>query len=454
VTTTRWADALRRTLFKSHAEDRRIALGFLWVSLFVLVGKVAGAAKEMAVAWRYGVSAEVDAYVIVFNFVQWPVSLWLNVLTVALVPVLVRAAHETPGSVRSFRGELLAWNCLLAAAFAALAWGALPALLRSSWFSVSPRVLPDALEAAKVLALVAPAGMLCSYFGTLLMAQGHYRNTLLEALPSATLLVAVLAGPDWIPAPLLWGTVLGFLLQASLLAQQAGAREDLKALSFGFRSPPWRALGTSVLVMVVGQAIASLSVIVDQVLAARVGAGAASSLSYANRVMALLLGIGAVGISRATLHVFSEVQQRGASPLWRLAARWAAIGCAAGTAVALACWLAAPLLIALLFERGAFTAADTAAVSHLLRIYTAQLPFYFGTTVLMNYLAARHAHRAIALTAVAALAAKLAFIAVASAWPPVEVLAASTGVFTFAWFLAMLLAALRSRGTRAATIGR
>ncbi|CBL44180.1 hypothetical protein HDN1F_05970 [gamma proteobacterium HdN1] len=38
------------------SQHRQIAVGFLWVSLFVFVGKLAGAAKEMVIAWRYGVS--------------------------------------------------------------------------------------------------------------------------------------------------------------------------------------------------------------------------------------------------------------------------------------------------------------------------------------------------------------------------------------------------------------
>lgn len=45
-----------------------------WVALFVLLGSFARAAKEMAIAYRYGVSAEVDAYLFVFNLVSWPVG--------------------------------------------------------------------------------------------------------------------------------------------------------------------------------------------------------------------------------------------------------------------------------------------------------------------------------------------------------------------------------------------
>ena len=434
---------LRRQLLSPHADDRRIAIGFLYVSLFVLVGKFAGAAKEMAIAWRYGVSAVVDAYVLVFSIVTWPVALWLNVLSIALVPVLVRTANEDPADLARFRGELLAWNLLLAAVLAGLAWQLLPALVDAGWFAISDRVRPLAVAAAKTLALAVPFGLLASYFATLLMAQGRYRNTLLEAMPSVAILAALMAPAGWVPAPLLWGTVAGFLVQAALLAHLSRAHTDLALVRPGFRAAAWQGVGGSVVVLIAGQAIASLNTIVDQALAARVGEGAASSLAYAGRVMALVLGMGAVGLGRATLHVFAEVHQQRRDALFRLALKWSALACGAGIVAAILLWAAAPLAVGLLFERGAFTAADTAAVTHLLRIYTAQLPFYFATTVLMNYLASAGLHRNIALAAALALVGKLAFLALPLPWPRVDMLAASSAVFTLIWLAAELVPAIR-----------
>ena len=43
-------------------EHQSIIRGMLLVGSFAVLGKLASAAKEIAVAWRYGVSAEVDAY--------------------------------------------------------------------------------------------------------------------------------------------------------------------------------------------------------------------------------------------------------------------------------------------------------------------------------------------------------------------------------------------------------
>ena len=58
------ANRIRRHLSDPESHHRKIATGFVWVALFVFIGKLAGAAKEMAIAWRYGVSETVDAYVL------------------------------------------------------------------------------------------------------------------------------------------------------------------------------------------------------------------------------------------------------------------------------------------------------------------------------------------------------------------------------------------------------
>jgi Na+-driven multidrug efflux pump len=86
-------------------------------------------------------------------------------------------------------------------------------------------------------------------------------------------------------------------------------------------------------------------------------------------------------------------------------------------------------------------------VARLLRISGAQLPFYFATTVLMNYLASAGLHREIAVGAIFALAAKVTFLALLLARPTVDVLAASGVVYIFAWFAALVVPSLRLRRT-------
>ena len=435
----------RTRLLDPASQHRRIAVGFLWVSLFVFLGKLAGAAKEMAIAWRYGVSAHVDAYVVVFNLVTWPVAVWFNILSIALVPALVRTTLSEPSEIRRFRGELLGWNVVVAAAFGFGTWMALQGIFQTNAFGLREDIRAEAATATQLLAWVAPLGIMSSYLSTLVIARGGHRNTLLDAMPATVILIALIAPPGTVPQPLLWGTVIGFALQMGVLAVTAGTCGDLPNIRVTFRSPVWRVVGKSVLVMVVGQTILGFSAIIDQFLAARSGIGAASSLGYASRVMALILGMGVIGITRATLHVFSEVHERSRHELHGLALRWSALAFGAGLLAAAACMLAAPLIITLLFERGAFTPEDSVVVSHLLRITAAQLPFYLASTVLLNYLASAASYNAIAVGALLALLAKIVFLSLPLPWPVIDVVAASATVFMFAWVAALLVASLRLR---------
>src|SRR3546814_4132080 len=53
----------------------------------------------------------------------------------------------------------------------------------------------------------------------------------------------------------------------------------------------------------------------------------------------------------------------------------------AGAVVTAVGWLLAPWGVALLFERGAFTADDTVVVAQVLRWGLLQMPFYFGVQI-------------------------------------------------------------------------
>ena len=92
-------------LAKFHPDHQAIARGMVLVVLFVFFGKLAGAAKEVAIAWRYGVSEEVDAYLLVLNLVSWPVGVWFSVLTVVLVHGAFADASSWNGVIERLQRE-------------------------------------------------------------------------------------------------------------------------------------------------------------------------------------------------------------------------------------------------------------------------------------------------------------------------------------------------------------
>ncbi len=385
-----------RRLRDAHPDHHAIARGMAWVVLFVLLGSIARAAKEVAIAYRYGVSAEVDAYLFVFNLVSWPVGVWFSVLTVVLVPLAARIRQGAPAELPRFRSELLGLTLLLGLVLAFLGWLGLPVLLRASWTGLPMATMATAEILAPTLTLLAPLGVIVSLFSAWMLAAGRHVNTLLESVPALTILVVLLAIPGGGAEPLVWGTLAGFAFHLVSLAVPLARQREIEAPRFTVRSPQWTPFWRGFGIMLGGQALMSFTGIIDQFFAAHLGTGAISTLTYANRILALILGIGALAVSRATLPVFSEAQAQGGQQINHVAEHWMRIMFALGMFAMSVSWLLAPWGVKFLFERGAFTAQDTAIVTEALRYGLAQLPFYFTGIVLVSLLASQRRHREIA----------------------------------------------------------
>lgn len=400
---------IRSHLADPDSDHRKIATGFFWVSLFVLVGKLAGAAKEMTIAWRYGVSETVDAYVFVFNLVNWPVSIWFSVLTVVLVPLVARLRHDSPEELPRFRGELLGLTLIIGLGLGVLAWFSLPVLLRAQWVGLSDNAVTEALNMAGGLTLLAPMGALISLFSAWMLACGRHRNTLFEAIPASIILVALLLPAGWLPEPLLWGTVAGVALHVAALAASLRQRAELQAPAFGFGSPAWQGFWGSVGIMAVGQVLMSFTSIIDQFFAAGLEPGALSTLSYANRILALILGMGAMAIGRVTLPVFSAADAKSGADLNALVLRWAKWMFGVAVLSVFALWLLSPFIVQILFERGEFQSDDSKTVAKLLRYGLLQVPFYMAGLVFVSALASKKKYTSIAFIASVNLFSKIVF---------------------------------------------
>jgi putative peptidoglycan lipid II flippase len=401
--------AIRARFYKSHPDHQAIAKGMAWVILFVFLGKLAGAAKEMAIAYRYGVSAEVDVYLFVFNLVSWPVGVWFSVLTVVLVPLVARIRHDASVGFPRFRSELLGLTLLLGIGLMLLAWLGLPLLLRSSWTGLPASSVTIAINMVPTLAILAHLGVLISLFSAWMLAAGRHANTLLEGVPSLVILVALIAFPTGGVEPLVWATVAGFAFHMLSLAIPLARRGEFESPRFSHQSPCWPVFWQGFGIMLVGQALMSFIGIIDQFFASHLDAGSIATLSYANRILALVLGLGATAISRATLPVFSRAQAQWGAQLHlrRVAAQWVRLLFALGAGAMIVGWWLAPWAVKLLFERGAFVAQNTVAVTEILRCGLVQLPFYFVGILFVSLLTSQSRYKIVTIIGAVNLIVKI-----------------------------------------------
>lgn len=403
-----------------------IVRGMVTVGVFALIGKLASALKEVAVAWRFGVGAPVDAYLFVQNLLNWPVAVWFSVLTVILIPLASRLAVEQPGELRRFRGELLAVTLGLGVLLTLLALLALPALLQSDWVGLPPGTRSIAVGLVPILVWLVIPGFLMGLYATWMMASGGHLNTLFEGLPALCILAAVLmySGIE----ALAWGAVAGGLVQVAALGMALQVREshDLPRFNLGSASwaPFWQGFG----VMMLGQAIMGITALVEQFFAARLGEGAISQLGYANRILALVLGVLATAATRATLPVFARLRAAGVQDLRRFALQWAAWMGLGAAAIAAVGWMLAPWGVRLFFERGTFTSTDTANVALVLRFGLVQLPFYIASLVLVGLHSSEGRYWLLLASGILGLAIKLGASWLLLAWLGIGGLVLSSAV--------------------------
>ncbi len=394
---------------RAHPHHASILAGLVTVTAFVAMAKLVAALKEVVVAARFGVGPTMDAYALLTNVIAWPVSLSASIAMTALTPLVIRAREGDAAGAEDFQRE--AWTVTaLAAALASLgAMVALPWLLRVGALGATPSVTRAALAQSGLLAFTLGLGLAYGLLAAFLMAGRSYANSLIDGAPALVILVVLVLSPPGAAAWLVWATLGGAAAQVLLAMAAQGRGIGALRPRLSLASPLWRPAIRHCATVALGVAAMSASNVVDQMVAARLGAGANSTLGYATRLTGLVVSLGALAVSRALLPALSQVADDRARR--RVAFQWSALLFAAGLIAALAGWTAAPLGIRLFYQHGQFHAADTVAVAGLFRLSLTQLPFYFAGMAMVQLLASSGDYKAFAVIGAGALVVKIAAVA-------------------------------------------
>ena len=285
----------------ANKDHKRIVRGLFLVSTFIFIGKLAAAAKEVAIAYKFGIGEIVDLFVLAFTFAVWLPGIFSAVINTVYVPIIHKLSpKEKPKFKEQFIGITLIFSSLTALT---LVWVFPYALevLSSNW-SLENREQVQKL--ALGFAPLASLGLMSAAFSAMLLAEEHHSNTLLEIIPSLVLIVFVMLWPiTQTIDPLLWGTVIGFTMQAiGLFLLLKSAKIPTKP-SFSFSSPGWAMLRQNIGVVLLAHIIMSFVDPVGIYIASTLGTGNASGLGYSTRILSLFLALGATAVARAILPV-------------------------------------------------------------------------------------------------------------------------------------------------------
>ena len=195
------------------------------------------------------------------------------------------------------------------------------------------------------------------------------------------------------------GFVAGGLIQ--LLVVMFTARRAGFKFSPSFSKSDAREFLTLFMVSAISPAINEINSFVDIRVSTELGEGAVASLGYAQRLYQLPLGMFAIAVATVALPQLSKLSRRESKGDFKKAL-WDALFVLSFLLIpsTLGLLVLGENFVRLLFERGAFTPADTMITSRLLLAYTIGLPFYGAYGVLSRAYYARK--RAVTPTVISA----------------------------------------------------
>ncbi|WP_326774783.1 murein biosynthesis integral membrane protein MurJ [Streptomyces sp. NBC_01445] len=365
------------------ASNSRLARAALLTAVLSAAGSILGLGRDQSLAHLFGAGSETDAFLVAWTVPEFASTLLIeDGLAFVLVPafsaaIARRAQAGGTDPVRSLVSSSLPRFGLAFLAATVLLIAGAPFLVH-----VLAPGLPDpqlAVDCTRLTATCVLTFGLAGYCSAALRAHGCY-------LPPAAIYVAYNIGI--IATMLVCGTRLGvrsaamgvavggcLMVAVQLPAFQrrlntAKAGENLADEPGGETAAKVRAMHLGLIAAVLAFALCKQSqVFIERFLASSLAAGSISHLNYAQKVAQLPMSFSLM-LCTVTFPVVAQAVARGdvAAARARIERDLGLAACVVlvGAAAIFAC---APQIIQVLFQRGAFTAADTAATASVMRVY-------------------------------------------------------------------------------------
>jgi putative peptidoglycan lipid II flippase len=325
---------------------------------------VLGFFRDVVIAGVFGAGAQLDAYLVAQGLMNLVLALVAGAMAKATVPVLA-AQNSAEGDSNKAAHTL---SVVLTVTLLVLGLGSLIMALAAS--SVVAVLAPgfkgaQAELAASLTRIVLIATVLISGTNLLAAAAEAHRRFFWSAMQGVPFnLIMIVAAVGFGPRYGVYALAVGFVVGsgARLLCQLVPIRAlglRLRA-SFDIKDPGFRTIARLIPPLLVGSALGNANTMVDRAVGSMVGEGTISALSYAWRVISLGETLLVASLLTALYPAFGAAAgSHDLVEMRRLVGR----GLATVATVLMPVWgfliVCAVPLVALLFEHGSFTPADT-----------------------------------------------------------------------------------------------
>jgi putative peptidoglycan lipid II flippase len=359
-----------------------------------LTSRLLGLVRDQVLAAYFGAGNDMDAFVVAFRIPNLTRDLFAEgAMSAAFVPTFTRELALN-GRDAAFRLGNHVINALLIVTGALVVVGALFAHPLISLYAGSFANVPGKLELTErltrvVLPFLPMVAVAAAAMGMLNSLHHYFVPALSPAMFNIATIVGVFALVPLMPRaglPPIMAVAIAAL--AGGLGQVAIQWPALRREGFRYRfavDPRSPALQRVLVLMgpgTIGLAATQVNLFVNTLLATSQGTGAASWLTYAFRLMYLPIGLFGVSIGTAVLPAVSRHATAGDVPaMRRTIARALALMLMLNVPATIGLIVLATPIVQLLFERGRFLPADTAATASAVRLYAVGLAGYSAVRI-------------------------------------------------------------------------
>mgnify|MGYP001044552142 CR=1 FL=1 len=340
------------------------------VALGNIASRVLGLVRGMVKSGLFGAGPHVDALNAALRVPNTLYDLLIGgMISSALIPVL------SDYSVPERREEL--WRLLSLLASTTLLIMCVLVLLGEFLAPQIVRLLVEGLApsyqilAADLLRIVLPAVIflsLASILSGVLYSLQRFTFPAFTAVifNAGVVAVALLLGRRYGVRSMAYGLLVGSALQVAF--QLPGLRDAQLRFVIDLRHPALRRIGRLYLPILVGLVVDTLAVFLSYNLASRIGGGSISWMEYAAKIIQFPLGLVVTAVSIAILPTLSQqANLDDVAPFRTILAQGLRLVLTLIIPATIGLYVLASPIVALSFEHGDFTPADTAATAEALR---------------------------------------------------------------------------------------
>jgi putative peptidoglycan lipid II flippase len=370
-------------------QGKKIALSSLKMAVATFASRILGLVREQVMAAMFGASGLTDAFTVAYRVPNMLRDLFAEgAFSSAFVPVFTEARLKSLEEARR-----LMWSLFV---LLGLTTGIISLLIALNAHTVTVWMTDEAFRSdlerlaitVELVRMMAPFLVMVSLAALFMGALNSLKVFFVPSLAPALFNVLMIACMIWLPP---WyqsrglnpifsmgvGVVTGGLAQLLIQVPLIFARGMRPTSKLALISPHTKRVVSRLGVGTIGIAATQINVLISTVLATGTVVGAVSWLTYAFRLFQFPIGILGVSIAGSNLVHFSDALKSGkkdeAVASLRMSYQLALMTIVPAMALLLAL---SHETVALVFERGAFTATDTASTALALKYYCWGLPCY------------------------------------------------------------------------------